>query len=118
MQQLVFLPVAFGLMYLFLIRPQQRRVRQQRALLDVLDVGDAVMTGGGIFGTIAGFEDDGERVRVEIAPGVVVEILRLAIARRIEPEGGFATGAGFDGATDDGTTDGIGDGIGDEGGDN
>jgi preprotein translocase subunit YajC len=68
--------------YFLLIRPQQRRTRQQRALIDSLDVGDEVMTIGGIFGTIRRLDDD--RVTVEVSPGVDLQLAKSAIARRLE----------------------------------
>ena len=68
--------------YFLLIRPQQRRARQQRALIDSLDVGDEVMTIGGMFGTIRRLDDD--RVILEVSPGVDLEFTKSAIARRLE----------------------------------
>ena len=68
--------------YFLLIRPQQRRARQQRALVDSLDVGDEVMTIGGLYGTIRRLEDD--RVTLEVAPGVDLQYAKSAIARRLE----------------------------------
>jgi preprotein translocase subunit YajC len=68
--------------YFLLIRPQQRRARQQRALVDSLDIGDEVMTIGGLYGTIRRLEDD--RVTLEVAPGVDLQYAKSAIARRLE----------------------------------
>lgn len=68
--------------YFLLIRPQQRRARQQRALIDSLDVGDEVMTIGGVFGTIRRLDED--RVSLEVSPGVDLQFAKSAIARRIE----------------------------------
>ncbi|HEX8098870.1 MAG TPA: preprotein translocase subunit YajC [Actinomycetota bacterium] len=68
--------------YFLLIRPQQRRTRQQRSLIQSLEVGDEVMTIGGIFGIIQQIDDD--RVTLEVAPGVNLEFVRSAIARRVE----------------------------------
>ncbi|MGH2684461.1 MAG: preprotein translocase subunit YajC, partial [Actinomycetota bacterium] len=49
---LISLVLMVGIFYFLLIRPQQRRVRQQRQLVDSLNVGDEVITIGGLFGTI------------------------------------------------------------------
>lgn len=73
------LAVAF---YLLLIRPQQRRQKEHQALMAALAVGDRVVTIGGIFGTIRSLDDD--RVGIEVAPSVVIEVARSAIARRLE----------------------------------
>ena len=69
--------------YFLLIRPQQRRTRQQRMLIQSLEVGDEVMTIGGIYGIIQRLDD--ERITLEVAPGVELQFVRSAIARRVEP---------------------------------
>ena len=79
----VLFPLIFiGLMWLLLVRPQQQRVRQQRALVASLTVGDRVVTAGGIVGTVIGLTD--EEARVEVAPGTVLTLLRYAISRTID----------------------------------
>lgn len=70
--------------YFLLIRPQQRRQRDQRSLLDSLHVGDDVVTIGGVIGTIR--EVDDSEVTLEVAPDVDVRFLRSAIARKIQYE--------------------------------
>lgn len=72
-----------GIFYFLLIRPQQRRVRQQRELLESLRVGDEVMTAGGMFGTVRQIDPDTDTVTLEISPGTSVRMLRQAIARRL-----------------------------------
>jgi preprotein translocase subunit YajC len=72
-----------GVFYFIMVRPQQRRVKEQRALLGALEVDDEVMTSGGIFGTIVDIDDDEDVVTVEIAPGTNVRILRAGISRRV-----------------------------------
>ena len=68
--------------YFLLIRPQRNRQRQQQALVASLEVGDEVMTSGGIFGTIVDIDDDEGIVTVEIAPGTRVRMLRQGISQR------------------------------------
>jgi preprotein translocase subunit YajC len=76
-----------AMMWLLLIRPQQQRVRRQQALLAALEVGDEVVTAGGMIGRIR--EIDGDRARIELSPGVVVEFLRGAVSQRlVEPTNG------------------------------
>lgn len=77
----VMLVVLGAFFYFLLIRPQQRRARQQRELLASLEVGDEVITLGGLFGTVRSL--DGDRVRLEVAPGVELTFVRNAIARRL-----------------------------------
>ena len=69
-------------MWLLLIRPQQQRVRRQRELVSTLEVGDRVVTLGGIVGTIVGL--DQEEARIEVAPGTVLTLLRAAVSRKVE----------------------------------
>jgi preprotein translocase subunit YajC len=81
----LFLPLVLmgGVFYFLLIRPQQRRVKAQQALVNAIEVGDDVMTNAGIFGSITAIDDDEGIVTVEIAPGTRVRMVKSGIARRI-----------------------------------
>ena len=68
--------------YFLLIRPQRNRQRQQQALVASLEVGDEVLTNGGIFGSIVDIDDDEGTVIVEIAPGTRIRMLRQGISQR------------------------------------
>jgi preprotein translocase subunit YajC len=70
--------IAFLLLYLLFVRPQKRRQNEQQQMISELRVGDEVLTVGGIYGTIAELDDD--RVTVEIAPKLEVQVSRRAIA--------------------------------------
>ena|SRR2546425_4646729 len=72
-----------GLLYFVMIRPQRRRTAQQQAVLRSLEVGDEVMTSGGIFGTIIEIDDDEDVVTVEIAPGTRIRMVRAGVSRRL-----------------------------------
>ena len=79
--------IAFLLLWLIVVRPQRKRQNQQRALINELQVGDEVLTAGGIYGTVSRIDDD--QVTVEIAPKTEVRVARRAIAgitREDEPE--------------------------------
>jgi preprotein translocase subunit YajC len=80
-----FLPLILigGIFYFLMIRPQQRRVREQRSLQNSVEVGDEVMTTAGIFGTVTEVDDDEGTVMVEIAPGTRIRMVRSGIARRL-----------------------------------
>ena len=80
-----FLPLlfAFGLMWLVMIRPQQRRMRQHQALVSSLELGDEVITGSGLYGTVTSVDDD--MIGLEVAPGVSVRVLRSSIGQRLVP---------------------------------
>ena len=85
MPQFVFILLLLGAFWLLLIRPAQRRQKQQKALLSEVEVGDEIVTAGGLYGTVKEVHDD--EVRLEIAPGLEVRIARRAIAGVVnEPE--------------------------------
>lgn len=69
--------------WLLVIRPAQRRNAEVARVQNSIGPGDQVMLSSGFFGTIRSVEDD--RVRVELAAGVVVEVARGAVHRVIEP---------------------------------
>src|SRR6516164_5298760 len=75
-----FLPLVliFVVFYFLLIRPQQRKAKDHKTMLDALRRGDRVVTGGGIIGTVARV-DNPEEVTVDIAEGVRVRVLRSTI---------------------------------------
>ena len=75
-----FLPLIliFVVFYFLLIRPQQRKAKDQKAMLGALRRGDRVVTGGGIIGTVARV-DNPEEVVVDIAENVRVRVVRSTI---------------------------------------
>ena len=73
------LVLIFVVFYFLLIRPQQRKAKDHKAMLDALRRGDRVVTGGGIIGTVARV-DNPEEVTVDIADGVRVRVLRSSIS--------------------------------------
>jgi preprotein translocase subunit YajC len=76
--------IAFGVLWFVLIRPQKRRQVEAQQMLNRLDVGDEVVTAGGIYGEITAIEEDD--VMVRIAPGLEVKVARRAIGGVIRPE--------------------------------
>ena len=76
-----FLPLVliFVVFYFLLIRPQQRKAKDHKTMLDALRRGDRDVTGGGIIGTVARVENP-EEVTVDIADGVRVRVLRSTIS--------------------------------------
>jgi preprotein translocase subunit YajC len=77
-----FLPLIliFGIMYMLLIRPQQKKMKQMKAMIDALRRGDQVLTGGGIVGKVTKVGDDG-MIEVEIAEGVKVKVMKHTITQ-------------------------------------
>ena len=74
--------IALMTWFLF-VRPRRRMMARQRALVGSLSAGDQVVTVAGMYGTIVAL--DGDEVRLEIAPDVVVRVARRAIAGRVGP---------------------------------
>ncbi|MBM3298543.1 MAG: preprotein translocase subunit YajC [Deltaproteobacteria bacterium] len=75
-----FLPMIliFAVFYFLLIRPQQKKAKERRALLDNLKKGDAIITQGGLHGKIVSIAD--QVLTVEIAPKIQVKISRSHVA--------------------------------------
>ncbi|MGD0168255.1 MAG: preprotein translocase subunit YajC [Smithella sp.] len=73
----IMMAVIFGIFYFLLIRPQQTKQKELKALLDNLAYGDTVMTTGGIHGKITGLAD--AVVTLEIADKVRIKVARSAI---------------------------------------
>ncbi|MHB1016423.1 MAG: preprotein translocase subunit YajC [Coriobacteriia bacterium] len=78
--QILSLVVLFGAFYLLMIRPQQKRQKEHASLIASLVEGDRVITIGGMYGTVRTIE--GNRVGLEVATGVVIEVDRSAVASR------------------------------------
>ena len=74
--------------WLLIIRPSSTRRKAQAALVSSLEPGQRIMTTAGVFGTVVSI--DAERVSVEIAPGVVIEMLAVAIANVVPAPVGSA----------------------------
>ena len=72
----------FAVFYFLLIRPQQKKQRELKELLNSLKTGDQIVTSGGLYGTIIGFSED-NRVKVKIAENVKVDIARSAITGKV-----------------------------------
>ena len=70
----------FAIMYFLLIRPQQKKMKELKAMVDALRKGDQVLTQGGIIGKISRVGDDGV-VEVEIADGVKVKVIKSTIVQ-------------------------------------
>ena len=73
--QFIPLILIFVIFYFFLIRPQQKKVKEHKAMVEALKRGDKVITSGGIVGTVERVIDN-EKVEVMIAENVKVEIVK------------------------------------------
>ena len=86
--QFVPLILIFLIMYFLMIRPQQKKMKEHRAMVEALRRGDQVVTQGGIIGKVTRVKDGESEIEVEIADGVKVRVVRSTITQvlsRTEP---------------------------------
>ena len=76
---LVPLVLVFVIFYFLLIRPQQKRVKEHKAMVENLRRGDQVITAGGVYAKVTRVRE-GEEIEVEIADGVKVRVARSTIS--------------------------------------
>ncbi len=81
---LIFIILLFVIFYFLMIRPQRKRMEAQRALIQSIEVGDEIVTMGGIFGTVRSVDED--EMEVEVSPGTNIRVLRSAVARKLVDE--------------------------------
>lgn len=90
------LVLIFVVFYFLLIRPQQKKMKDHKAMLGEIKRGDKIVTGGGIMGTVSKVDDD-HLVTVEIAKDVKVKVRRelvSAVLNKTAPASGAANDAG------------------------
>ena len=78
---LLYLGILVAAFLLLIVRPQRRQMAAHRALVASLQVGEEVVTSGGIYGTIRGLDDG--TVDLEVSSGIVLRVARGAIAQRV-----------------------------------
>ena len=88
----IFFLVMLVFMYLLLIRPQRQQAKRMQEMLQNLQVGDEVITAGGIYGEVT--EIDDERVQLEVDADVKIAVSRRAIASKVTARGGRRAGRG------------------------
>lgn len=71
----------FGVMWFVMIRPQQRKAREQRALVTGVKQGDRVVAAGGIVGTVRRVDDD--TLSLQVADNVVLKVDKSTVARKL-----------------------------------
>ena len=74
MGMLIMMVAIFAIMWLFMIRPQQKRQKEIRKFQNSLQEGTKVITGGGLYGTVKRIDLAANIVEVEVARGVVVSV--------------------------------------------
>jgi preprotein translocase subunit YajC len=73
--------IIFGIMYFLMIRPQQKKMKEHRAMVAGLKVGDKIVTQGGVFARVTKVKEDDAELEVEIATGVKIRIVRSTVVQ-------------------------------------
>lgn len=84
LEMLLMMGVFFAIMYFMIIRPQQKRAKEHKNMLEALGKGDEIVTGGGLLGKITSIGDN--FVEIEVASNTQVKIQRQSIAT-VMPKG-------------------------------
>ncbi len=80
--QFIPLILIFAIMYLLLIRPQQKKLKEHQAMVAALRRGDQIVTQGGLIGKVSKVKDDNE-IEVELADNVRVRVVKSTVAQVI-----------------------------------
>ena len=83
--QFIPLILIFVIFYFFLIRPQQKRVKDHKFMVESLKRGDEVITSGGIIGTVERVMED-DRIEVIIGDNLKVQIIKSTITSQLKKE--------------------------------
>tara|TARA_B100000963_G_scaffold355219_1_gene373050 strand:- start:8964 stop:9248 length:285 start_codon:yes stop_codon:yes gene_type:complete len=78
--QFIPLILIFVIFYFLLIRPQQKRIKEHKAMVDALSRGDNVVTAGGIVGKVARIVD-GDKAEIQISDEVTVQVIKSTISQ-------------------------------------
>jgi preprotein translocase subunit YajC len=80
----LFFLVMLVFLYLLLVRPQRQQAKRHQEMLQGLNIGDEVITAGGVYGEVTAIDD--ERVQLEVDADVRIAVARRAIASKVSPE--------------------------------
>lgn len=98
MIQLVMMVGLFAIIWFLMIRPQQKRVKEHRKLVESLTKGDEVMTGGGLMGRVVALDE--QALDLEVAKNTVVRIQRNFVTQ-VLPKGSIKGALGTPAAVND-----------------
>ncbi len=87
-ESILLIVVMFGVMYFLMIRPQMKRAKEHKTMVESLQKGDEVITAGGILGRISKVDD--QYITVAVAAGVEMQMQRAAI-QTVLPKGTIKT---------------------------
>ena len=77
--QFVPLILIFVIFYFLLIRPQQKKVKDHKTMIDAVGRGDTIVTGGGLIGKVVRVLED-DKAELEIADNITIKIIRSSIS--------------------------------------
>lgn len=80
--QFLLIILIFAIMWLVMIRPQQKRMREHRAMIEALRRGDQIVTQGGVIGKVTKVKE-GDEIEVEIAKDVRVRVVKETVQQVI-----------------------------------
>jgi len=82
-----FIPILliFVIFYFLLIRPQQKKAKEHKVMVNALAKGDSVLTSGGIVGKITKVKDDGF-VDLQIAKDTIIQVVRSTISSKVDKD--------------------------------
>ncbi len=72
----------FAIMYFLIFRPQAKKQKEHRQMLEKLEKGDQIVTAGGIYGTIVSIKDKEGTIVVKVADNVKIEFGKSAVAKK------------------------------------
>lgn len=83
LESLLLIAALLAVFWFIIIRPQQKARREQQATVEALQIGDEVITIGGLVGRVTRLPDDDGWIGVELSPGVETKLLTVAVNHRI-----------------------------------
>ncbi len=82
---LLMIAALFAIMYIFMIRPQQKRQKEIQNFRNSISVGQAVVTAGGIYGVVKQIEESDNTLMIEVANGVRIKVDRNSVFAQAQP---------------------------------
>jgi len=84
LQLIIMMAIFFGIMYFMIIRPQQKRAKEHKALIESITKGDEVVAGGGIIGKVTNVGDN--FIEMSVSDNTTIKVQRQAVAA-VMPKG-------------------------------
>jgi preprotein translocase subunit YajC len=84
LQLIIMMAIFFGIMYFMIIRPQQKRAKEHRELINSISKGDEIIAGGGIIGKVVNLGDN--FIEMSVAEGSTIKVQRQAVSA-VMPKG-------------------------------